>query len=111
MGIDRLTVGPPQVDGVGDEIAGIAGGSEDQIELTGIDFEDTGRSENRIGTHVMIGRSDCLLASSQTAAGERTHLHFRLGVKGDSQRLRLGLRGRVDRSQVVEYGVGFGHFF
>ena len=109
--IEGSPIGPPQVQRIGDEVAGVSGRSEDQADLSAIDFQDPGWGEDGVGVHVVIGGTDGLGSASRAAAGERADFHFRLGIDRDPQRFGIGLCGRVGGSQVVEDGVGLRHFF
>ena len=50
-------------------------------------------------------------ATCRAAAGEVADLDFRLGIDGDSQRVRSGRRLGTGGMDVVEDRVGFGEFF
>lgn len=77
----------------------------------GIDLQNTGRREYRIGMHVMVRRTDRLLPPRNPAARELADLHLGLGIERDAECFRVARGLRVDLPQMVEDGVGFGKFF
>lgn len=106
-----LAVAPPQFQTIGYEVAGVARGAEDDVELLVVDFENAGRGKHRVGMHVVIECRHGFLTARVAAARKRADLHLGLGVQGNSQRLRLLGDFRVNLLQVVEDGVGLGNFF
>ena len=106
-----LAIAPPQVQAIRYEVAGIARRAEDDVELLGIDFENAGRDEQRVGMHVVIEGRHGFLAARDAAARKLADLHLGLGIQGNTQRFRLLGGFRVNLLQVVEDGVGLGNFF
>ena len=110
-GMCGLAVGPPQFQTIRHKVAGIARRAEDHVQLIAIDFQNAGGREHRVGMHIMVRRPHRLLPPAYTATREFTDLHFGLGVERDAERLRVVRGLRVDLSQMIEDGVGLGHFF
>jgi hypothetical protein len=66
--MNGLTVGPPQFQAIRHEVAGVSRGSEDDVELIVVNFQDTGRCEYGLGMHVMVRGAHKLLPSGDAAS-------------------------------------------
>ena len=105
------TIRPPQLQGIGDEIARVARGTEHDVKLMGRDFQNAGRREHGVGMHVVIDGPHRFRTAGHAAAREFADLYFGLGIERDPERFRLTGGLSVNVPQVVEDGVGLGNFF
>ena len=110
-GIGGFSVGPPQLQAVGDEVAGVARRAQDYVQLSAVHLKNAGWSKHCAGMPVMVGRTNRLVPPRLTPTRELANLHFGLGVERDAERFRVLRGSRVDVAQVVEDGVGGVDFF
>ena len=109
--ISDVALGPPLFQTVGHEIAGIARSAKEQIQLAGVHFQNTPGRQNGFGMHIVIRCRYRFLSAGYTAPRESANLHLGFGVERDAEGFGI-LRGLgMNFPQVLEDGVGCGHFF
>ena len=102
---------PPQFQAIRHEVAGVAGRSENHVQLVVVHFQDAGRREQRIGMHIVVGGTDGLASAGHAAPRKRADLYLGLGVDRDAERGGFVRGLGVNVLQMPEDGVGFGDFF
>jgi hypothetical protein len=114
--IRRLPLEPPVINAVGDEIAGVFRVAKEEERLMDrlsatIQLEYAERDQDGIGRHVVIDRLHRFGTAGLTVPREVANLDLRLGVDGDSQRVRVFRRLDSGRLDVCEDRIGLGNFF
>lgn len=109
--ISDVASGPPLFQTVGHEIAGIARSAKEQIQLAGVHFQNAPGCQNGFRVHIVIRCRFRCLPAGYTAPRESANLHLGFGVEGDAEGFGTPRGLGMNFPQVLEDGVGFGHFF
>ena len=114
--VGHLPFVPPEVQPVGQEVARLLRVAEQEPRLVdrhrpAVHLQNPERDQDGPGSHVVVERLHRFRRPALAAAGEVAHLHLRLGVDGDPQRVRVGRGLGAGLLDVGEDGVGLGDLF
>jgi len=114
--MNRFSLVPPVLEAIGDEVAGLFRMAEEEPRLldrhrAAIQLQHAQRNQQGVGRQVVIEGLHGFGAAGLTATGELADFDFRLGIEGDSQRVRFVRSPGTGGLDVLEDRVGFGNFF